>query len=165
MSQGTPGQIVDALRQVVDACGLSLDAAQDLDVRTVPVNDTWITLPAHCLRPAVLVLIEQFGVRHLSTITAQDMADESMPGGGHIQVLYHFWRGQGWTLCVHLPLQDPRLPTLTDLIPGAAFYEREAAEMLGITFTESPDSSPLILPDDWEGGAPLRRAYTPGSRE
>ena len=56
------------------------------------------------------------------------------------------------------------LDSVSDLIPGAAFYEREAAEMLGITFRrpaedEQPDPGWFLLPDDWEGGAPLRHDY------
>jgi NADH-quinone oxidoreductase subunit C len=33
------------------------------------------------------------------------------------------------------------------------------AEMLGVTFEGHPDPRPLLLPDDWEGGAPLRQDF------
>jgi NADH:ubiquinone oxidoreductase subunit C len=82
--------------------------------------------------------------------------------------MYHFWLGRGLTLRCVLPYDAPYLESVRDLIPGAAFYEREAAEMLGITFRPACDQqaggdpSRFILPDDWEGGAPLRHDYRPG---
>ena len=51
-------------------------------VRTVPIDETFITLLPDCIRPAVQVLIDRFGLCHLSTITGQD-------AGGKIQLLYH----------------------------------------------------------------------------
>ena len=46
-----------------------------------------------------------------------------------------------------------------------AFYEREVAEMLGVTFDGHPDPGLFLLPDDWEGGAPLRKDYEPGREQ
>jgi NADH:ubiquinone oxidoreductase subunit C len=135
---------------------LILEALQDrfpagtLETQAVPTNDTFVTLRADCIRPAAEVLVERFGLRHLSTITGQDT-------GSEIELLYHFWDGQGLTLQVSLPRDEPRIATLTDLIPGAAFYEREVSEMLGVTFAGHPDLRALLLADDWDGGPPLRQ--------
>jgi NADH:ubiquinone oxidoreductase subunit C len=115
----------------------------------VPADDLFVSLPAASLLAAVEVL-QAFSVAHLSTITGQDT-------GEAIQLLYHFWDRGGLTLCIDLPRQDPRVETLTQAIPGASFYEREVAEMLGVTFEGSTDQGPMFLPDDWEGGAPLRK--------
>jgi NADH-quinone oxidoreductase subunit C len=153
------GRILDALCQIADAhLPEVMISEEDLQAREVPIDDTWVTLPAVCIQAAVQELIEEFGIRHLSTITGQDT-------GTGLQVLYHFWERTGLTLCVELPYQDPHIATLTGLIPGAAYYEREVAEMLGVTFDGHPDPSPLLLPDDWESGAPLRRDFvTPQAR-
>ena len=152
-------QIADVLHQIVDT---HMPGAQwDLNVRPVPIDDTWIDLPVECLRPAVEALIEPLGIRHLSTITAQHLGDEP-DAAGRIELLYHFWQGHGLALRFVLPLDRPEghsmpsVPTVTDLIPGAAFYEREVAEMLGVLFEGHPDPRPLLLPDDWESGPPLR---------
>ncbi len=146
-------QILDALRQVIAPQAPDVPSLQRaLEVRRVPLDDVFVTLPPHCIRPAVQVLVEQFDLRHLSTVTAQDTGDE-------IELLYHFWDGQGLTLRTALPHQDAHIATLTDLIPGAAFYEREVSEMLHVTFEGHPDPRPLLLPDDWEGGAPLRLEF------
>ena len=96
--------------------------------------------------------MEQFDFRHLSTITGDDT-------GEGVCVLYHFWHNYGITLRTILPYDDLHIATLTDLIPGAAFYEREVFEMLGVTFDGHPNPERLFLPDDWDGGYPLRREW------
>ena len=121
-----------------------------LEPRTVPMNETIVTLTPENLRPAVQTLIERFDLRHLSTITGIDTGTE-------IELLYHFWDGQGLTLRTVLPREGARIVTLIDLIPGAAFYEREVSEMLQVLFEGHPTPDPLLLPDDWEGEPPLRK--------
>jgi membrane-bound hydrogenase subunit beta len=118
----------------------------------VPVDECFVTLPSTRLRQAVETLLEM-GVWHLSTITGQDVDDR-------IDLLYHFWDGRGLTLCTSVLRKDARIPTLTDLIPGASFYEREIGEMLHVTVEGHPALEPLFLPDDWNGEAPLRREFT-----
>jgi NADH:ubiquinone oxidoreductase subunit C len=146
--------ILETLREV---------AACELEVRRVPVDDVLVTLPAAALRAAVEALIESFDLRHLSTITGLD-------SGEAIELLYHFWDGQGLTLRVVLPREGTRVDTLLDLVPGADFYEREVAEMLHVAFVAPPgekgacgevlDREKLLLPDDWDEGAPLRCDFT-----
>lgn len=117
---------------------------------SVPLDDTFITLSAKHVRPAAQILVEQFGFGHLSTITGDDT-------GEGVSVLYHFWNKHGITLKLVLPYDDLHVDTVTDLITGAAFYEREVAEMLGVTFDGHPNPARLFLPDDWEDGFPLRK--------
>jgi len=138
--------ILEALRKTFPA--------ETIEVRAMPVNETFVTLPPACIRPAAQVLVEQLNLRHLSAITGQDT-------GSEIELLYHFWDGRGLTLRASLPREEPHIATLTDLIPGAAFYEREVCEMLGVTFEGHPDPRALLLPDDWDGEAPLRQQPSP----
>lgn len=137
--------ILEALREVFPS--------QTIEVRRVPIDETFVTLPPACICPAAQVLVEQFGIYHLSTITGQDTGNE-------IQLLYHFWDGEGLTLCTSLSRGDAHIATLTDLLPGAAFYEREVSEMLHVTFEGHPDPRKLLLPDDWGGEAPLRKGFS-----
>ncbi|MBC7248967.1 MAG: NADH-quinone oxidoreductase subunit C [Anaerolineae bacterium] len=124
--------------------------AETIEAQAGLIDETFIALPPDGIHLAVQVLIERFDLRHLSTITSQDT-------GGEIELLYHFWGGRGLTLRTSLPREKPHIATLTDLIPGAAFYEREVSEMLGVTFDGFPDPYPLLLPDDWDGQPPLRQ--------
>jgi Ni,Fe-hydrogenase III large subunit/Ni,Fe-hydrogenase III component G len=53
---------------------------------------------------------------------------------------------------------DPRVPSLTNIIPGADWHEREFRDMLGIVPENHPDPRRLVVSDDWpEDIFPLRK--------
>ena len=133
--------IVEALREAFPA--------ETIEVRPVPLDEIFVSLPPSCVHAAVKLLVERFDLRHLSAITGQDLGDE-------IELLYHLWDGRGLTLRTTLPLEPTHIETLTDLIPGAAFFEREVSEMLGVGFDGHPDPRVLLMPDDWDGEPTLR---------
>lgn len=120
------------------------------DIRRLPEDETWVVIPFDKVFDLVKFIMEDDSTWHLSAITGQDT-------GGQIELLYHFWLRHGLTLCTRLAYENPQIKSITALIPGAAFYEREAAEMLGIGFTELKDESVLLLPDAWGKGWPLRK--------
>jgi NADH-quinone oxidoreductase subunit C len=62
---------------------------------------------------------------------------------------------------VQVPEDDPRLPSIYYLHPGTEAMERETYDMFGIVFTDHPDLSRILMPDDWEGH-PLRKDYGVG---
>lgn len=137
------------------------DACPDhtFEMYRIPIDENIIGIQAACLRDVVAVLGRTFSIHHLSTITGQDT-------GTTLELLYHFWSGRGLTLRVGLPYDDARIDSLTDIIPGADFYERETAEMLGVTFEGHPRSprseadgfEHFLLPEDWwVGPPPLRK--------
>jgi NADH-quinone oxidoreductase subunit C len=64
-------------------------------------------------------------------------------------------------LRVQVPDSDPTLPTLFDLHPGTEAMEREVFDMFGIVFTDHPDPSRILMPEDWDGH-PLRKDYEIG---
>jgi NADH-quinone oxidoreductase subunit C len=62
---------------------------------------------------------------------------------------------------VQVPEDDPTLPSLFDLWPGTEAMEREAFDLMGIVFTDHPDLTRILMPEDWEGH-PLRKDYAVG---
>jgi NADH-quinone oxidoreductase subunit C len=64
-------------------------------------------------------------------------------------------------LRVQVPESDPRLPTLFDIHPGTEAMEREVYDMFGVEFTDHPDLSRILMPEDWDGH-PLRKDYEVG---
>ena len=53
---------------------------------------------------------------------------------------------------------DPRVPTCTDLWPGASFMERECWDLFGIRFDGHPDLRRLLMPEEY-GHHPLRKDF------
>jgi len=59
-------------------------------------------------------------------------------------------------------LTDGEAPSITALVPGANWYEREAFDLFGIQFVGHPNLTRIMLPEDWQGH-PLRRTEPLGS--
>jgi NADH:ubiquinone oxidoreductase subunit C len=115
-------------------------------------HETTIPIQANQIHAIVALLQNELHIYHLTTITAQITLEQP----DEILVYYHFWHQKGFTFAIRLSISDPQLPSVVDLIPGADFYEREVAEMYGISFSGRDGTPPLLLPDDWEGEPPMR---------
>ncbi len=108
----------------------------------------YVAIKAEKLKDTVKYLAER-DFRHVSTISGVDV-------GGGIEVLYHLTKrevgkGGGITLSLRVKtaMENPSLPTITDIIPGATLYEREVHDFVGVVFEGHPDLSPVELPDGW----------------
>ncbi|HET6812104.1 MAG TPA: NADH-quinone oxidoreductase subunit C [Acidimicrobiales bacterium] len=75
--------------------------------------------------------------------------------------LISYRRRQRIRVRVQVPDSDPALPSLFLLYPGTEAMEREVYDMFGIVFTNHPDLSRILMPEDWEGH-PLRKDYAVG---
>ncbi|MCC6188117.1 MAG: NADH-quinone oxidoreductase subunit C [Anaerolineales bacterium] len=67
-------------------------------------------------------------------------------------------------LKVHVPGDDPVLPTVTGVHLNANWQERELWDMFGIKITGHPDLRRILMPQDWQGH-PLRKDYPLGYEE
>ena len=56
---------------------------------------------------------------------------------------------------------DPTVPTVVDIFPGANFQEREVYDMFGVVFDGHPDLRRILMPEDYEGH-PQRRDFPIG---
>ena len=57
---------------------------------------------------------------------------------------------------------DAEAPSITNMVPGADWYEREVFDLFGIQFKGHPRLTRIMLPDSWQG-YPLRRTEPLGS--
>lgn len=64
-------------------------------------------------------------------------------------------------LRVQVPESAPVVASLFDLYPGSEAMERECFDMFGIEFTDHPDLTRILMPEDWDGH-PLRKDYEIG---
>ena len=62
---------------------------------------------------------------------------------------------------VAVPVEDPHLPSVTSIYPGADWQERETWDMFGIIFDGHPALTRILMPDDWDGH-PQRKDYPLG---
>ena len=78
------------------------------------------------------------------------------------EILYHFSydkEGIVISLKVYLDKEKPEISSLTKVIPGISYIEREIWELLGINFVGHPNLKHFLLPEDWpEGNYPLRKS-------
>ena len=61
-------------------------------------------------------------------------------------------------------IDDPTVPSVVDLFPGADFQEREIFDMYGVVFTGHPDLRRILMPEDYVGH-PQRRDFPIGGEE
>jgi NADH-quinone oxidoreductase subunit C len=82
--------------------------------------------------------------------------------GTHMQVAYHLWSATtpDWLRVIAdgMPRDDPRIPSLTGLWPGAEWMEREAYDMFGIIFEGNRDLRRIYMPPDYTS-FPLRKDF------
>ncbi|MEI7742567.1 MAG: NADH-quinone oxidoreductase subunit C [Chloroflexota bacterium] len=82
--------------------------------------------------------------------------------GDQMQVTYHLWSEMtpDWLRVIAdgLPRDNPRIPSLTGLWPGAEWMERETYDMFGIIFEGNRDLRRIYMPPDY-ASFPLRKDF------
>ncbi|MBN2335769.1 NADH-quinone oxidoreductase subunit C [Candidatus Bathyarchaeota archaeon] len=118
------------------------------------LNRAFVSVSREKLRDVVKYLKEEHGFEHVTTITAVDL-DESY------EIVYHL-RNYGFSFSVKVPVpkDDPKVPSITDILNGAVLYEREVNDLMGVFPEGHPDPKRLILAYDWPDGVhPLRKEW------
>jgi len=103
-----------------------------------------------------LIARDKLGYDYLSSVTGVDYLPENK-----MEVVYHLYRSQGGPALVikaQTPRENPIIPSLVPIYPGADFQEREAWDLLGIKFEGHPNLKRILM---WEGfeGHPLRKDW------
>jgi NADH-quinone oxidoreductase subunit C len=82
--------------------------------------------------------------------------------GATMQTVYHLWSRTttDWLRVIadDMPRDDPRVPSVTGLWPGAEWMEREAYDMFGIVFEGNRDLRRIYMPPDYTS-FPLRKDF------
>ena len=126
-----------------------------LAVRTMEPDVLWVAVNPGRVRDATTVM-KELGSRYLVTVGI----DERPLGAGYGIVHLFSLDQQHLFIAIDCPVSadDPRIDSITPLIPGAAWAEQEFHDMIGVEPMGHPDPRRLVLPDDWpEGVHPLRR--------
>ena len=78
------------------------------------------------------------------------------------ELVYLFYSMEQHTWLRLKTCTDGEAPSITPMVPGANWYERELYDLFGIGFEGHPELRRIMLPDDWRGH-PLRRTEPLGS--
>ena len=117
-----------------------------------------VYVPREKLLPVCTTLARdpEFGLTYLSFVSAVDWPDRN-----ELEVLYHLYSHQTrqeLALKVRIPRDDAHIPSVSGVWDGANWHEREAYDLLGITFDGHPNLRRIMMTDDWVGH-PLRKDY------
>ncbi|MFN2366123.1 MAG: NADH-quinone oxidoreductase subunit C [Desulfurivibrionaceae bacterium] len=144
-----PDRVVDAA-ELLDRLGFFLEAVTGVDwLGKTPVGN----------QPDTVSVNEQ-APEAAEAGAAGEPGSDAPPD--KMEVVYDYNRTAG-ELCrvvvrCRLDRAKPELPTVSRLIPGADWHERETHDFFGIVFTGHHDLSPLLLPEDADFH-PLRKDF------
>lgn len=119
-----------------------------------------VRIPTERLREFAEVAREA-GFELLSDVTAVDWLDRE-PRFDVVVNLLSLQHRLRLRIVVGAAGEEPSVPSLVPVWPGANYAEREVFDMFGITFADHPDLTRILMPDDWEG-FPLRKDFATGS--
>jgi NADH-quinone oxidoreductase subunit C len=99
---------------------------------------------------------------HFSGVSGVDYPND--PTGRRLHAVYHllsmtFRRRLRLEVCV--TAEDPHVPSVTEIYPGANWHERETWDFFGVVFDGHPGLTRIEMPDDWPGH-PQRKDYPLG---
>jgi len=129
----------------------------DLRPHIAGKSRVFITIDRSANRDATKILWSELGAR-FNTISGVDLIHS-------LALVYHFIfdsDGLVVSLKLNVPTDSPEVDTISDIIPAAAFIEREVHDLFGVKFRGHPNLKKWIIADDWpEGVYPLRKDWQP----
>ena len=135
--------------------------AQEVTV-TVAYDQVSVVVPREGWVASVMAVRDDPGLAlvFFDRLTAVD------EGPAGLELWLYLWSPEhrhGLQVRTRCPYDDASVPSLTGVFAGAAWHERETAEMFAIDFVGHPDLRPLLLPDGFQGH-PLRKDFVLAAR-
>ena len=128
-------------------------AAQALDFAARGVNLDVTVAPGAVVSAAQLLDRHGFSI---DTVTGVDWLAQ-----GQMEVVYdfmHFTANLRVSVRTRVPRDNPEVPTISTVFPGANWHERETHDFFGIRFAGHPKLTPFLLPEDADYH-PLRKDF------
>lgn len=128
------------------------------DERHIPPDITWLTIDAADVWLATDALVRTLGARFLISVGTDNRECADDYRVTHIfsdDVAHEF-------IALDCPIdpEQPRIESITSIVPGAAWSEQEFHDLIGVEPEGHPDPRRLVLPDDWPPDTyPLRRDF------
>ena len=145
----TPIQIAEILALAFPT-QISRSVALDKHPRIETTGEYWRDIAAFLRHD------ERLEFDWLASLSAIDYAANQK-----LAVAYDFYstsRLHRFAVKVFTARDEARIPSVMDIWPAADWHEREAYDLMGITFPGHANLTRILLPDDWVGH-PLRKDY------
>ncbi len=124
-------------------------------IEVINIKRLMIYIPRELLLKIADHLFNELGMRYI-IVTAMDSKEG-------FEIIYHFSDdSSGWiiNLNVIIPREKPEIESLTPVIYGVEWIEREIMDILGIKFLDHPKPERFIFAESWpECEYPYRRDY------
>ncbi len=149
-----------------DATGLELiahelrDAHPDAILDTEYAHERAVLIVTPEAVPAVIEALMGRGYTFIPSVHGVDYYPDE-PRLGVIYEMMDMREVDRITVKTRVSTEDPRVPTIMHLFPGANWPEREIYDMFGVVFDGHPDLRRILMPEDFEGH-PQRRDYPIG---
>lgn len=124
------------------------------DVEFPRNNLVRLSVPRESIVPFCKFLRDELFCEHLSLVSAVDWSE-------NYECVYHivsYLEEYIIELHVKIPKDDPKVDSLSEVWKGADYPEREAYDMMGITFEGHPDLRRILLPENFKF-YPLRKDF------
>ena len=127
-----------------------------------PAVEELIDLVTELKQEGFNMVIDLTAVDYVSFPTRTDLPESVNPERFEVVILMinHQTR-ERLRLRVQVEEKNPVVPSLFDLYPGTEAMEREVFDMFGINFSDHPDLTRILMPEDWVGH-PLRKDFSVG---
>jgi NADH-quinone oxidoreductase subunit C len=142
--------VADDLRATVPDC--VLDTAYHLgraEIRIDPAKNV-----------DVLTALWERGYTFLASLHGVDYYPDE-PRLGVVYELLNRKTVDRLSIKARVSIDEPNLPSVVGMWPGADFPERECFDMFGVVFDGHPDLRRILMPEDYEG-YPQRRDFPTG---
>jgi NADH-quinone oxidoreductase subunit C len=97
-------------------------------------------------------------LNYISTISGVDLGVEA----NEIEIVYFVSSIQHkhkLTIKARLPRIGGKIATISGILKGANWFEREIWELFGVDFEGHPNLERFLLPEDWDSGNPMLRDW------
>lgn len=143
------GDLIEEIKRVLGGLALEVSIPEDKRI--------FVKVPSEGVLDAALKLRDRLGFDMPISAGGTDYPKKNV-----IELFWAIWHSQLNKVLIlkcDVDRENPEVESLTRVWLGVQKFERETWELLGVNYMDHPRLKPLLLPEDWEEGYPLRKDF------